>query len=125
MKLLSRDLFSFPLSPMCHLKAGEDRSIQVKTTEVHSQKYTGMYIFIQCVCLCAFHQSLAACFVDEVIITHFLQQSLIQKCVLNCLSYLTVTFIEMNTDTSYLEICFLLAMISSKKTEALLQLALA
>lgn len=34
-------------------------------------------------------------------------------------------YCKMNTDTSYLEICFLLSMISSQKTEALLQLALA
>lgn len=124
MKLLSRVCFSFPLSPMCHLKAGEDRSIQVKTTEVHSQKYTGMYIFIQCVCLCAFHQSLAACFVDEVIITFPTTVSYPKVCT-QLLELFSDIYCKMNTDTSYLEICFLLAMISSKKTEALLQLALA
>lgn len=81
-------------------------------------------VHIYMVCMYVFHQSITACFVDEVIITFPTTISYPKMCT-SLLELFSDIYCKMNTDTSYLEICFLLSMISSQKTEALLQLALA
>lgn len=61
-----------------------------------------------------FHQSIAACFVDEVVIT-FPTTIYYPKVYTRLLELVSDIYCEMNSDASYLEICFLLSMISSQK----------
>lgn len=113
----------FLIPPISHVPSKKPERTDLYKSK--QQKFANIeidrHVHIYTVCLCDFHQSVAACFADEVIITFPTTASYPKACT-RLLELFNDIYFKMNSDTSYVEICFLLSMVFFQKMEALLQL---